>query len=78
MDKLLTTFADFIRPCIHPILLCLTAGINAKVFVSSVALILKLAECGCNEGSGSAAALIQDGASHNAILLQLDVARAAL
>ena len=63
VDKLLTTFADCIRPCIHPSLLCITAGINTKVFVSSVALILKLAECVCNGGSGSAAALIQDGAS---------------
>lgn len=65
VDKLLTTLADSVRPCIHPSLLCLTARINTKVFVPSVALILKQAECVCNEGSGSAAALIQRGVSLN-------------
>lgn len=65
VDKLLTTFADCVGPRSHPSLRCLTARINTKVFPSSVALILKGAECVCNEGSGSAAALTPDGASLN-------------
>ena len=33
VDKLLMTFADCIRPCIHPNLLCVTGRINRDVCV---------------------------------------------
>lgn len=64
VDKLLTTLADCIRSCIHATLHCITARIKTQTVCVFCSTSLKSVGM-CNEGTGSAAALVQDGASLN-------------